>query len=95
MFVSVNENFKRICIDIVAQDRNDDEWALVQSDDMFQLEEFEGGYEALERAFCFSYYAADSKEYWFQLTLPEIKEVADGKRSILEVNPSSQFSKTT
>ena len=51
---------------------------MIESSDLFQTEHCCGGYDADERAFCFSHYDADGKERWFQVTLSEVQEVFDG-----------------
>jgi hypothetical protein len=52
---------------------------------MFQEGPYVGGYDAIEAAFTFSYYADDHSEYWFQLTLAEIQEVATGTRTTVDI----------
>lgn len=45
---------------------------MIESSDMFQTKNFCGGFDAIENEFCFSYYN-DDKEFWFQLSLNDIK----------------------
>ena len=45
---------------------------------MFQGRDFVGGFDAAERAFTFSYYDSDDKEWWFQLPLKVVHEIATG-----------------
>jgi hypothetical protein len=88
MVITVNNDFLSICKDILEQNRKEEEWAKLESDDMFQEGPFEGGYDADEMAFCFSYYANDEEEYWFQLTLKEIYKVANGEIMSFEGRPA-------
>jgi hypothetical protein len=61
-----------------------DEWRLIESDDMFQTSHFCGGFDAIENAFCFSYYDKERKEFWFQIDLEEAQHIVTGtKTSIL------------
>lgn len=79
----VNENLLNILKTILSEKKTVSEWAEIESDDMFQVDNYVGGYDADEEAFCFSYYTNGS-EYWFQLTLKEVKDFVDGK--LLEID---------
>ncbi|MBN1126823.1 MAG: hypothetical protein JXA82_17590 [Sedimentisphaerales bacterium] len=89
MNFQVDVEFVRICTAIVNQKKGIEEWAIIESDDMFQEGKYEGGFDATEMAFCFSVYI-DSSEYWFQLTLEEIRDIAEGKRNVIEIHPAQQ-----
>jgi len=79
----------RTCeLSIVARDQSIEDWRDTESDDEFQTENYVGGYEALEDAFCFSYYAADGAELWFQVTLAEVAKIAAGEMSAVEARPA-------
>ena len=69
----------------MARSRTDEEWAEYESDDEFQTEHLVGGYDATESAFCFSVYDNTGSEWWFQLTLAEVAEVAAGDRTSVDV----------
>lgn len=84
MQLDVDPEFRSICQEIVAEDQTEEEWAETESDDMFQSESYVGGYDADEEAFCFSYYAPDDQEYWFEVTLAEAKAIAAGENPIIE-----------
>jgi hypothetical protein len=84
MNINVTDEFKAICNDILNENKTEEEWAEIESDDMFQTNSFSGGYDADEEAFCFSFYNEDSDEYWFQLTLEEIKKVVSGDLSTID-----------
>jgi hypothetical protein len=78
MNVPVGEELRQICRLIVSEGLLEHEWAARESDDMFQSHAFSGGFDATEMAFCFSYYAPDGSEHWFQMTLAEVQEIAAG-----------------
>jgi len=73
----IDETLISIFKSILGEGRSLDEWAEVESDDMFQKEPYIGGYDADEEAFCFSYFGGKS-EYWFQVTMSEILSMVDG-----------------
>jgi len=76
MKVCVTEELTEIFRSILAEGRSIDEWARFESDDIYQSGKFRGGFDATERAFCFSLYVA-GKEYWFQLTLEEVSTLSE------------------
>lgn len=90
MNIPVTDEFKGVCSEIVAQGKTDDEWAAVESDDMFQTQNYVGGFDATEMAFCFSYFDPQGTEYWFQLTRSEVSEVAAGRKSSIELRPADK-----
>lgn len=69
---------RRICEEIVRHDKSDQEWADVESGDLFQEGDYSGGYDAIEQEFLFSYYRGD-KEYWLSFDLPTAGKVAAGE----------------
>ena len=77
MDYKVDTVLREIAIQILAEGRSEEEWAEIESDDMFQSGNCVGGFDADEMAFCFSVYL-DKKEYWFQITLDEVSEIANG-----------------
>lgn len=77
MLIPIEEELRAIAREIVAEDKSLEEWAEVESDDMFSEGRYAGGFEALESEFCFSYYGEDG-ERWFQLSLAQVREIADG-----------------
>ena len=86
--VQVPEELRQIARQILAENKSADQWADIESDDMFQSTSLVGGYEAVEGAFCFSYYDGRGKEYWFQLTLAEMTEIATGERREVATRPA-------
>ncbi len=77
MELVISKDFREICNKIIKMDKTEKEWAEIESDDMFHAESYVGGYDADENAFCFSYYDEKNKEYWFQLTLVQIKKITE------------------
>jgi hypothetical protein len=88
MELRVPQELRDICREIVAEGKTDDEWSEIEADDWFQTDTVTGGYDALERAFTFSYYAPDGQELWFQLTLEEAARVAAGEMQVVEARPA-------
>ena len=65
----MTEELRHICKLIFETNLTESRWAGHESDDWFQSESFEGGFDADENAFCFSYYDADKNEFWLQTSL--------------------------
>lgn len=89
MRVPVDEHLRRIAQSIAQEKKSLDEWAEVESDDMFQEGSYSGGFDADERAFCFSYYGPDG-ETWFQMTFAQIEELASGATLTITGRPAEQ-----
>ena len=89
MKIPPDPEFVEICREIRADNLTVAEWREVESDDMFQSEHFCGGFEAIEDAFCFSYYSPDGQEYWFQITLEEAQRVAACELIMLDIRPAN------
>ncbi len=81
-------SFLKIADIILKEDMTVNEWAEVESDDMFEEGEYVGGFDATEMEFCFSVYI-DKKEYWFQLPLEEIKDALTGKIKQVDCRPAN------
>lgn len=77
MIVPIDEDLRRIAQLIIQEKKSPDEWAEVESDDMFQEGSYSGGFDADEREFCFSYYAPDG-DVWFRMSLAGVEELASG-----------------
>jgi hypothetical protein len=88
MSVQVGDELRKICRRILAEGLSEHEWAARESDDMFQSRTYVGGFDATETAFCFSYDAPDGSEQWFQLTLGEVNDVAEGKLTEVPSRPA-------
>lgn len=83
MIHEVNADFINICREIIAENKTIEEWIEIESDDMFQKGDYVGGFDGTEEEFCFSVYI-DGKEYWFQVSLEKVAEIAFGETD--EVN---------
>lgn len=72
----IPETLALVCREILKINRTEAEWGEIESDDMFQTEDCIGGYDADERAFCFSYYE-QGREYWFQISLDQVSDIVN------------------
>jgi hypothetical protein len=88
MNLDIDAEFAELCREIVAQNRTREEWGETESDDEFQSDHYEGGWDEIEGAFTFSYYDAAKTEYWFQLTLAEVTSIAEGRLAAIDVRPA-------
>jgi len=88
MDLVIDKEFRKICSEIISEHKTEDEWAAIESDDMFQTTNYCGGYDTTEMAFCFSYYNKKENEFWFQLTLAEINEVSNGAIQKIGIRPA-------
>lgn len=77
--IPITPEFKEICKEIVSENLSETEWSAIESDDMFQSSSFEGGFDATENAFTFSFFT-NNKEYWFQLSLEEVQKIYGGQQ---------------
>ena len=78
MQIPANEELRQICQAITSKGLSAEQWAEIESSDMFQSTSFCGGFDADEQAFLFSWYADTQSEYWFQLSIAEAKGIASG-----------------
>ena len=85
MKYNIDEAFVDICKQIVMENNSLEEWNEIRSDDMFQDEKYCGGFESIEDEFTFSVFEHDGTEYWFEITLEDIKAVVEGKLKTIEV----------
>ena len=74
----IDDHLRIIAASIVNENKSLEEWSDCESDDMFHRGRFAGGFDADEREFCFSFHGTDG-EFWFQLSLAQIKSIADGE----------------
>lgn len=75
MKITISYELMNIFREILKENKTLGEWAEIEADDMFMSENYSGGFDATERAFCFSYYDKSGSEYWFQLTLDELGQI--------------------
>lgn len=91
MKFTIDNEFRDICNNIINKNKTKEEWAEIESCDMFQSEKYCGGFDATEMEFCFSLYNKNGKEFWFQLSLNIIKEIIDGKIDELQARKAEQM----
>jgi hypothetical protein len=83
--IQADDDLRAICRKIVAEEKSMAEWDRIESDDMFQLGAFVGGYDACEQEFTFSYYDASNKEWWLSFSLPIAEKIARGDEHWLDL----------
>lgn len=83
----IHKELRLICKEIVAEDKSIEEWAEIQSCDMFQSDKYCGGFEDIEDEFCFSVYLDDG-EYWFQFPLKDVEGIASGEINEISIRPA-------
>lgn len=91
MTFEVEDELKSICEDICSQQLSVAEWSLLESDDAFQSSRYCGGFDATERAFCFSLFDKNGDEFWFQFTLDEAKDIVSGNLTMIEARKAEKF----
>lgn len=84
MNLTVDDELRRICEIIQTEDLDLSKWREIESDDMFQTENYIGGFDATENAFCFSYFRDPRNELWIQITIHEVKKILSGKLFIIK-----------
>lgn len=88
MKMLLSKDFLEIAQEIVEANKTEEEWAEIESDDMFQRDAFVGGFDADESEFCFSYYASDDEEWWFQVSLEQMQDIVEGAEVEVEMRPA-------
>lgn len=83
----VEHELKLICKEILQENKSLEEWAEIESCDMFQLDPYNGGFESIEDEFCFSVYLPDG-EYWFQFPLKDAEKIVSGEITEIEMRPA-------
>lgn len=89
MIHKFENEFYLIANEIVKENKSINEWAEIESDDMFQLGNYTGGFDAIEMEFCFSV-IIDNAEYWFQFSLDSIKEISNIKITEVELRKADE-----
>ncbi len=87
MLREADDELRAICREITSSAQSEDAWAEQESDDMFQTSHYCGGFDADERAFCFSYHSS-GPEMWFQLSLSEVMTLSEGRQLSFEMRPA-------
>ena len=86
MIISVDEKLKSICKEIKEANKTLEEWIETECSDEFENFPYAGGFEAIEKAFCFSYYSDDGNEYIFQITLEDVNDILSDKLKQIKAN---------
>lgn len=81
--ILIKQELRKIAQSILNENKTVEDWAAVESDDMFQEGDYVGGFDADEGEFCFSYYGPDG-EFWFQASLDQMAAIARGDTPELE-----------
>jgi len=81
----VDEDLKQICRLIIAENKTDDQWSKIESDDMFQTGPYCGGYSGIEQEFWFSYYDSEKKEWWLGFNIIDAKRIEAGELQYLDL----------
>jgi hypothetical protein len=84
MIHKFEQDFLAICKQIVLENKTNEQWAEIESDDMFQEGNYEGGFDATGMEFTFCIYISNI-EYWFQLTLENAHKVYTNELTEIEV----------
>ena len=88
MDIPIEPELRSICQEIQSKALGLLQWSEIESDDMFQQGNFIGGFDADEKAFCFSYFDQNKSEYWFQFGLETAKEISQGYKPVLAGRPA-------
>jgi hypothetical protein len=83
MEIFVTEQLEHICFQIKVKNYTEEQWGQIARADMFQDDVYSGGFDRRENRFCFSYYSENEIEYWFQLSLQQAIDIANGKEPLI------------
>jgi putative RNA 2'-phosphotransferase len=86
--VPIRNELLEICRQIIGEGKTEAEWREMESDDMYRQGPYSGGFDAAEKAFCFSFISEGNEEFWFQFTLGEAAEIAMGNPLRIEGRPA-------
>lgn len=75
----VPDELVKICQEIQQQGWTEEEWAEHESEDWFQTSNFCGGFDT--GSFGFGYFGERGQEYWFELTLEDAIQIAEGRKT--------------
>lgn len=85
MMHSIQKELVELCERIVDENKSLDDWSLVESSDMFQHGSYNGGFDAIEMEFCFSFYDSEGMEYWFQVSLEDVIRIANAEKTTIQM----------
>lgn len=84
MNLKVNNELKDILKEIKDLNKNLFEWRAIESSDMFQTQNFCGGFDATEDEFTFSYFTKNN-EYWFQISLLKLDKILKNEMKFIKL----------
>jgi hypothetical protein len=84
--IEADDDLRKICLEIVITGRTTADWDQNECYDIFSAGPYEGGYDASERKFIFSFYAADGTECWTGFDLEAAAKIASGERHLLDIH---------
>jgi hypothetical protein len=84
--IEADDDLRKICLEIVIKGRTAAGWDQNECYDIFTAGPYEGGYDATEHKFLFSYYAPDGKECWIGFDLEVATRIASGEQHFLEIH---------
>lgn len=90
MWLKIDDELLNVFRSIAKESKTMDEWAETESDDLFQSENYLGGYDADEMAFCFSFFDQRGHEYWFQVGFDQIDRILAGELPQLKLSPADK-----
>jgi hypothetical protein len=82
--LKVDKELIDICIQIKNENKNDQQWSLIESCDMYQTKNYCGGYDGIEQDFEFSYYE-NNIEYWFSFSTFEVDKIINGDLQYIDL----------
>ena len=84
MHHELDEDFVAVAAEILGRNLSPEDWAPLESCDMFQRGAYCGGFDADEMEFTFSHFQKDGKEVWFQLSLAQLNRVVERRLTTVE-----------
>jgi len=87
MEIKVDEQLKGILEEIKGFDYSVDQWAEIESDDMFQTQSYCGGFDGDAKSFYFRYFTKAGDQFWFDFRLEDITSLLSGAIPVLNLAP--------
>ncbi len=81
----IDHDLMTICREIVTENLSEEQWAEIESCDMFQRGGYCGGFDADDVFFNFSYYDEHKIRWCFSLTLDEVNAIHGGTKNVIEI----------
>jgi hypothetical protein len=84
MKLKIDQELLSLIAKIQQANLNEDQWAEIESSDMFQSENYSGGYDADDNEFCFSHFSLNRNEYWFSFTIEDVEAIINNEKKFVE-----------